>query len=133
MPRTEDQICRKAPIEITLGENKYSIKPLNILRQQEWRKKLDQELAEIVSTFNKQDDGNQTIQGLTAALIRFPEKIVALVFAYAPDLPQEEVLASEATEEQMAHAFGKIMEVAYPYLPQLATVTKLMRTAILPQ
>jgi hypothetical protein len=95
---------------------------------------LNESLGGIVSNFQPTPgvDSKAFANGLTGALIEFPEKIIDLVFAYAPELPKEELLGSEeapgkATEEQFAHAFSQIMGVAYPFLPQLA----LARTAVL--
>jgi hypothetical protein len=51
----------------------------------------------------------------------------------ASDFPRAEILAN-STEEQIASAFSKIMAVAFPFMPQLATVTRLLRaTASSPQ
>jgi hypothetical protein len=49
---------------------------------------------------------------LGEVLGRFPEKLIELVFAYAPGLPREEILAA-ASENQFVKAFGQIMEEAY--------------------
>jgi hypothetical protein len=125
-PRTEDEILAQAPLEVILGKEKYPIPLLAVKPQREWRKKLFAELAPILAAFNFKVDGKSMTDGLTAALLQFPEKLTELVFAYAPDLPQETILES-ATEEQIAAAFSAIMAVAFPFLPQLATATTLLR------
>lgn len=131
-PRTEDEILARSPIKTRLGEKEYDISPLAVMPQREWRKKLFAELAPILAAFNFKVDGKSMAEGLTAALLNFPEKLCDLVFAYAPDLPKEEIL-EKATEEQIAVAFSAIMAVAFPFVPQLGMVTTLLRSANLPQ
>ncbi len=127
-PRTEDDVLARTPIAVRLGEKDYSIPLLAVMPQREWRKKLFAELVPILEAFNFQVDGQSMQKGLTAALLNFPEKLSDLVFAYAPDLPQDEILR-QATEEQIAAAFSAITAVAFPFLPQLGMVTQLVRTA----
>lgn len=127
--RTEDEIITKAPIEAQLGDKKYQIKPLSINKQRAWRSKLSEDLAGIVDNFGRQADPNSMKTGLTGALLDFPEKLADLVFAYAPDLPKEEILEN-ATEEQIAAAFSQIMAVAYPFLAQLGTVSTIVRSSL---
>lgn len=130
MKRTEEQILSKAPIELTFGEKKYQVKPLPILKQREWRARLSSDLKDIVSAFERKDASSAALaDGLTRALLDFPEKLAELVFSYDPSLPREQILA-EATEEQIALAFSAIMAVAFPFLAQLGQVTGLMRAGL---
>ena len=131
-PRTEDEILSRAPITTKLGDKEYSIPLLAVMTQREWRKNLFAELAPILAAFNFNVDGKSMAEGLTAALLTFPDKLCDLVFAYAPDLPREEILSS-ATEEQIGCAFSAIMAVAFPFIPQLGMVTNLLRSASSPQ
>ena len=123
--RTEEQILSRAPIEVTLGETKYSIRPLTIIKSREWRAKLQEELAGIVGQFNQKADGNTMVAGLTGALVQFPEKLADLVFAFAPDLPNDTIL-EEATEEQICAAFSVCLTLAFPFLAQLAMVRQVV-------
>jgi hypothetical protein len=125
-PRTEDDILARTPLSAKLGDKDYSIPLLAVMAQREWRKNLFAELVPILESFNFTVDGKSMASGLTAALLTFPEKLCDLVFAYAPDLPQEEIFKS-ATEEQIATAFSSIMAVAFPFIPQLGMVTNLLR------
>jgi hypothetical protein len=124
--RTEDDILSRAPITTKLGDKDYSIPLLAVMAQREWRKNLFAELVPLLDSFKSKADGQSMQTGLTAALLNFPEKLCDLVFAYAPTLPKEEILAN-ATEEQIASAFSAIMGVAFPFLPQLGMVTNLLR------
>lgn len=127
--RTEDQIISKAPIKVKLGEKDYHIKPLPILKQREWRIKLNEEMAGIICNFNPVATNDAMAYGLTGALVAFPEKIADLVFAYAPDLPKDEILET-ATEEQIASTFSAIMALAFPFLTQLKLITQLTRAKL---
>jgi hypothetical protein len=124
--RTEDDILSRAPITAKLGDKDYSIPLLAVMAQREWRKNLFAELVPLLDSFKSKVDGQSIKTGLTAALLNFPDKLCDLVFAYAPDLPKEEILA-DATEEQIASAFSAIFGVAFPFLPQLGMVTDLLR------
>jgi hypothetical protein len=131
MKRTEDQIIRKAPVEITLGEVKYSLKVLGINKAMAWRDSLTKAMSAIVSGFGQEAGAAALSGGLVNALLDFPEKIVSLVFEYSPEVlgPDREKIMEDATEEQFSVAFAAIMEVAYPFLAQLGTVTSALRAA----
>lgn len=124
--RTEEEILGKLPIEIKLGEKTYKIVPLPIRKGMEWRKRLHTEIAGALESFSQPAAAPGFATGLAAALLQFPEKLIELIFLYAPDLPQEEVLDT-ATDEQIAFAFAKVIQVAYPFLAQLGTLTTAMR------
>jgi hypothetical protein len=122
--RTEDQVLAKAPITVTLGVKEYQIKLLSIKAQREWRQKMSQEMQEVVNQFaptSKAPNAGVFSAGLTVALTQFPEKLTELVFAYAPDLPREQIM-EDATEEQISVAFSKIVQVAFPFLAHLGMV-----------
>jgi hypothetical protein len=132
--RTESEILAKAPIKVTLGVKEYKIPVLTVLPARDWRTKLDASMAGLADSFKvvESASANAVANGLTFALIQFPEKVADLVFDYAGEsLPKDEILQN-ATEEQLGTAFSAIMQVAYPFLPQLAMVTQVMR-ANLPQ
>ena len=127
--RSESDILAKAPIKVKLGDKEYKIPLLTVLPAREWRIRLNTELAGLTGSFTDVEaaDATAVAKGMTFALIQFPEKLAELVFAYSGDtLPKDEILAA-ATEEQLASAFSAVMQVAYPFLPQLATVTQVMR------
>ena len=122
--RTEDQVLAKAPIAVMLGAKEYEIKLLSINAQRAWRQKMSQEMQEVVNQFaptSKAPNASVFSAGLTVALTQFPEKLTELVFAYAPDLPREQIM-EEATEEQISVAFSKIVQVAFPFLAHLGMV-----------
>ena len=132
--RTESEILAKTPIKVRLGDKDYKIPLLTVLPARDWRIKLDMSMAGMADSFKVVEtaSASSVANGLTYALIQFPEKIADLVFDYAGEvLPKDEILAN-ATEEQLATAFSAIMQVAYPFLPQLAMVTQVMRANLQP-
>lgn len=127
--RSQDQILSQSPIEVTLGTVKYSIKPLRILKSRDWRQSLITKMGEVTSRM-KADTGSDAafLSGLGYVLLQFPETLSELVFEYAPYLPKDKIMDEEtgATEEQMAVAFGKILQVAFPFTGELKTVLMTM-------
>lgn len=125
--RTEEEIIGQLPIRVRLGETEYEIKPLRILEAMKWREELSKAMGEVLGTFNTTGVSlaDSLKSGLTGALLKFPEKILELLLLFAPNLDRQKVL-EEATEEQVNLAFSKVMTVAYPFLAQLGTVTKVM-------
>lgn len=117
--RTESEIFSKAPIKVTLGDKEFPIKPLSINKAQAWRGKFNEATKEILSNMNVEDVQASFGSAMTAALLRFPEKVIELVGEWSAELATD-VNHDEATEEQYAHAFTVIMCFAYPYLAPLA-------------
>jgi hypothetical protein len=123
--RTEDDILSRAPIVAKLGDKDYSIPLLAVMDQREWRKKLFAELAPVLSVFVFNPEGMTVADALTAALLQFPEKLCDLVFLYTPELPKDDILAN-ATEEQIVTAFSAIMNVAFPFVPEIKRAMKIL-------
>jgi hypothetical protein len=126
MKRTEEQVLSKAPITVRLGDEDYKIQILTIRPSQLWRQKLIEVMTAVTNNFSGPSMGEAMSSGLVAALRQFPEKLLDLVLEYGPDLPKEKIF-QEATEEQVARSFSAIMEVAFPFLPQLGMVLQLTR------
>lgn len=118
--RTEAEKLSKAPLKVKLGNEEYELPILGITRMAEYRQK-------VIATAKEIGDLGVSLFGLGEAFLAFPEKIVALVFAYAPNLPKEKILAldNEATEEQFALAFSEIESVAFPYQRQVSLMKSL--------
>lgn len=126
--RTDDEILSKAPIKVRFGATDYDISPLTLGPARKWREGFTGEMKVVLESFQNENSNSAVPPALTAALIAFPEKIGEMVFAYAPNLAAaREAILDEATEEQMAFAFGRIMRLAFPYLAHLGTVTQVLR------
>lgn len=129
MERTDSDILAKAPIKVLLGSTEYDVHPLTILKAREWRAKVNESFQSIAQSFAAKPEPGNLGPALTGALLAFPEKLAELVFAYAPDLPQQTIL-EEATEEQMNAAFGKIMKLAFPFVGQLAQTIQILKASL---
>lgn len=127
MARTELDMITKSPTKVTLGEVEYDLKPLPIIKAREWRTQLNKEMGEITGSLTAEQSQANLGPALTSALIRFPDKMAELVFAWSPDLPKEKILA-EATEEQLGIAFSTVMAFAYPFLVSLQTVLQVVKS-----
>lgn len=130
MPRTEEDKITQAPLKLQLGDVEYQVKPLRILKQREWRQKLQKELGPVVQSMQISKIGGRTfVAGLSTALENFPEKVCDLVFAYAPNLEEKkDTIMNEATEEQMAAAFSKIWDLVFQdFLAQLGLASELLK------
>jgi hypothetical protein len=127
-PRSESDDHAMTPLALRLGQHDYFVPLLTNEQARQWRKQLNDSLGDIVQNFQPTPgvDTKAFANGLTGALIEFPDKLAELVFAYGSNLPQEEIQKS-ASPKQIAIAFSAMMGEAYPFLPQLA----LARTAVL--
>lgn len=126
LKRSEEQILTQAPIQVKFGDIDYDIKPLRILKARDWRAKMIEKMQEVTGRMLARVDGEKQLMGaLGYVLLEFPEVLADLVFSYSPELPQSKIL-DEATEEQMAKAFGKILQVAFPFQGELKTMMQVM-------
>jgi hypothetical protein len=89
---------------------------------------VQKELGPLVDGLQVATFSSRTVlAGLPAALAQFPEKLCDLVFAYAPNLPKEQIL-EEASEEQMRAAFDRIWEISFQdFLVQLGAARELLK------
>jgi hypothetical protein len=127
MARTEEQKRTRAPIAVRFGDEDYQIPLLLVNPQRKWRRKLVKQLGTILENFEiTTTDSKVLSRGLIAALVHFPEKLAELVFAYASDLDQGKIL-KQASEEQIAIAFGSIFEVAFPFIGELGLVMQILQ------
>ncbi len=111
--RSEDQVVTQAPILVSFGGKEYQIKPLVIKESREWRKKFAAILGDLPLFVNAIDTTEHFQQVINGMFLDVPDKIVDLIFAYAKDLPREEIEAV-ATDAEMSVAFECIIEVAFP-------------------
>ncbi|MBT9164025.1 MAG: hypothetical protein DDT23_00014 [candidate division WS2 bacterium] len=114
MARNEEEKLTKAEIEIILGGKSYFVRPLVIKESRKWRAKFSAVLGELPQyTGITTDTPDKFMAAINAMLVGMPDKIVDLVFDYAPELDRKEIEAT-ATDAEMAKAFEQIIEVAFP-------------------
>ena len=123
--RTDEDVIAKTPIEVTLGSEKYYIPIRTIGPAREWRALLVSTMGGVGQALSLKALPENLGAGLTAAMIQFPDKLLDLIVAYAPDLPKDKIEA-EATDEQLAVAYGRIVGIAFPFLASLAMTRKVL-------
>lgn len=130
MQRTEAQKVNFEPIKVRLGSKDYEIRPLRAAAQRNWRRRFQEELQPIVDELKIAEVNNRTFMlGLVAVFQKFPEKVEELIFAYAPYLPESEIMDenSGASEEQLCQVFSDIYDLAFgSFLAQLGKVTSVL-------
>lgn len=109
MERTEAEIVSQSPLLIRLGDDEYEIKPLTIAKDEIWRKKFATLLGDAMKNATSRIDD---VDALNAMLVSQPEVMLESIFAYAPYLPKEKILA-EATTVQLGLAFSVIWQQAF--------------------
>lgn len=120
--RSESDMLDMRPIKVRLGKNDYEIPVLNNHKASAWRERLCQELGPLVASFdfggidlnaNSETVSQLMSRRLSHELIKFPEKLLALLLEFAPELPKEAI--EEASDEQIGLAFSACAEVGYPF------------------
>jgi hypothetical protein len=124
--RTESDMIAKSPIKVMLGSAEYEIHPLPIKKARAWRTQLNEIMAEVVEPM-QQENMDGLGPALTAALIKFPDKMLQLVLAFQPSLSKEKI-EEEATEEQITVAFNVAMRFAYPFLAPLQATLQVVKS-----
>lgn len=130
--RTEDDINALAPITMRLGRKDYLVPPLAVSPQREWRKKYCTELAPVIDRLDAKVDPKTMLQGLTASLLQFPEKLLNLLFDYREFGYTLECLSTEGVEAKHLQtqflqrlADGALTEAPdFPRAEILATATE---------
>lgn len=102
-------------LDLQFGEKVYQAKVLSHTKASEWREKAIGATQAVVSGMQEPTNGMDAsfFVGLGKWFIAFPEKMVELMKAYAPDLPWDEIL-TEATDEEIELNFARICDVGFP-------------------
>jgi hypothetical protein len=132
--RTESDILAHEPIKLRLGKKstepdaepvEYAAAPLPLRKGKEWRQKVADVLNELAKGMMGQVATSDNImQGLMVAFFAFPDKVLELLIAYAPDAlePHRELMMETATDEEVVIALSRVLVVAYPYFSLLGTM-----------
>lgn len=112
--RTEEEILSQAPVIVKLGGKDFKVKPLVIKEAREWRRKVVEVIVKLPDHLNATTDAPEDFDAaLKALLVTMQDTILDLFFEYAKDLNRDEI-EGIATEEEIADAFSRIVEVAFP-------------------
>jgi hypothetical protein len=118
--RTEEQKLFQDGVKVTLGGKEYTVKPLKIRAEREWRQKLSELLATLPEHTKVTTDTPEKFGGaIRALLVSLPDQVTDLFFDYAIDLKREEI-EEVATGAEVAEAFQGVIKMAFP-LPQALT------------
>ena len=125
MKRTEEEKVFQF-LEVTLGGQKYEIKPLVIRDSRVWRKQIVDFLSTTITSLPetldvKTDEPEKFNQVLQSALVSMPDVVADLFFGYAKDLDREEI-ESVATDQELAEAFVLVVSVAFPLIQSLPKI-----------
>jgi hypothetical protein len=111
-------------ITITLGGEEYEIVQLPISKSREWRKKLAGPFSDLVSGMKTAKEVELSdlagIAGLVELVQRYlleaPDEILALLYAYAPNVAAKaEQIEEAAYDEEVFTAFVQVVKLAYPF------------------
>lgn len=124
--RTESDMIAKSPVRVMLGNSEYDFHPLTINKARLWRTRLNEIMAEVIGPMQADESIEALGPALTAAFVKFPDKMLELVLLYKPDLPKDKIEA-EATEEQITLAYANIMLFAYPFQAPLKETLRVVK------
>ncbi len=120
--RTEEEKILKTDILIVFGGKEYGIKPLVIRESRKWRDKFTKVLGSLPQyTSITTETPDRFQEAISAMMMILPEKLIELVFDYAPELNRKEI-EMVATDAEMARAFEQIVEVSFPLVKSLVGV-----------
>jgi len=120
--RTEEQKIIRAPIKVTLGGQEYEILPLVIRDSVLWRQKVVPLLIPLPKHLATDTPDGFEI-AISELLVGMPNTVLDLFFEYAKDLNRKEI-EGKATEAEVAEAFNKIVEIAFPLSRSLPGVVE---------
>ncbi|MBT9130988.1 MAG: hypothetical protein DDT41_01285 [candidate division WS2 bacterium] len=120
--RTEEEKILKTNIVVVFGNKEYEIKPLVIKESRKWRDKFTKVLGSLPQyTSITTETPDRFQEAISAMMMILPEKLIDLVFDYAPELNRKEI-EMVATDAEMARAFEQIVEVSFPLVKSLVGV-----------
>jgi len=117
--RTEEQKIFQDSIILVLGGKKYEVKPLVIKKSRKWRASFTKTLGSLPKYMGiTSNEPDKFADAVNAMLVAAPDKVIDLIFEYAPQLNRE-AIENNATDAEMARAFEQIVEVTFPLAQSL--------------
>jgi len=118
--RSEEQRIYQEGIKVILGGKEYTVHPLKLREEREWRQKLAELVGSLPQFANVTTENPEAFQGaIKALMVNLPDQVVDLFFLYAKDLDRK-AIEEEAVGTEVAEAFKAVMTLAFP-LPQALT------------
>ena len=127
--RTEEQKVLQEPVTVTLGGQKYEIKPLVIREASPWRRKFVSLFTDLSSLSSVTSDNPEKFQdAMNEILLVKPDKITDLFFEYTK-LNRDEI-ESKATTVEMVNAFQEVFALEAPFFGSAVRAVGIMKEAI---
>jgi len=127
--RTEEQKVLQEPVTVTLGGQKYEIKPLVIREASPWRRKFVSLFTDLSSLSSVTSDNPEKFQdAMNEILLVKPDKITDLFFEYTK-LNRDEI-ESKATTVEMVNAFQEVFALEAPFFGSAVRAVGIMKKAI---
>ncbi|MEZ4684200.1 MAG: hypothetical protein R2932_59315 [Caldilineaceae bacterium] len=112
-------------VTITLGGVEYKVAELPARKNSQWRQYFEEKLGPLLAlveqagggmAISTSDDLLQIAHQIGRVLVRAPDMVTDLIFAYAPALmSDQERILDEAYDSELIKAFQQILGLAYPF------------------
>lgn len=117
--RSEEQKLAQDPVMVTFGGKEYPLRVLVIKESREWRQQVIDLIKQVPPLTSVSSDKPEEFNAaLETLLISMPDQVCDLFFSYAKDLNREEI-ELVATDAEMALAWSKVTDLAFPLLQGL--------------
>lgn len=126
--RTDEQRLAGAPFEISIGGKPRELRPLPRSKSKVWQKFLAETILRFsglpLSLTTGKFDGDAIKEIATALIVKAPDDIAAIVYKYitlADPATSADKLEAEISDEEVAGAFIRMAEIAFPFYLQKTT------------
>ena len=119
-------------VTVKLGDKEYTIDMLPIGQSKKWRESLSQPFTELTQALetasiveiNQFGDIAGLVRKLSGTLLGSVDKMLDLMFEYAPQLAQDrDYIELNAFDDEALEAFTEILKLAFPLGTLLAVVS----------
>lgn len=124
-PRTEEDKILQTPVMVTLGGEKYEIKPLPVKYAMPWVKKIVSMMADATRYSKVDSDSPDFGAAYVVIMSDDPAVIIDLFWEYARDLNRAE-LEEKASSSEVVKGFEEVFALE---IPLLQAVTRLGKVA----
>lgn len=128
-------------VTVKIAGRSYEVTELRSRANEAWRKQLQEPFAGLVAQLEGAADTDLSspraiaalVQDTAGALLRSPDTLRELLFAYSPALEADrERILAEAFDSELLDAFVQVLKIAFPFggmVDKLAGLARLGQTA----
>ena len=134
--RTPVDVILERPSKVTFGGKVYEVAPAKIDQDMRWREKCGEFAGEFFGTLAQFSKPGGAIDQRAAIVSIMPmlatkglDRLMDLLFIYAPDLPRDEIEAVATLDEKL-DAVVEVLRLALPFILKLANLMQMMETAV---